>query len=185
MSTKVVKTTAMVDSGAGSPLINPRFLKEHDISATLKRHPVLLRTIDNSPVKSGMVTHDTLVCMTVGEQHAENIHFDVADIGDDHIILAGGLLKETPESFEKLKLVKTRKTRKRRSTKEKQMETLRVARTMVEEVLKEVESKGYAGTSDGRVARVCNADAAQLGFCVQTQRGECTSPPSALVQPGS
>ncbi|KAF9066595.1 hypothetical protein BDP27DRAFT_1227275 [Rhodocollybia butyracea] len=97
----------MVDSGAGSPLINSCFLKEHDISATLKRHPVLLRTVDNSLVKSGMVTHDTLVRMTVGEQHAEKFRFDVADIGDDHIILGiswlrkvSGVAKEQSRSLE-------------------------------------------------------------------------------------
>ncbi|KAJ4498468.1 hypothetical protein C8R41DRAFT_864664 [Lentinula lateritia] len=88
---RVVKTYAMVDTGASVPLINSRFIQEHKIPLTQKRRPVLLRTVDNSQVKSGMVTHDTMMRMVVGD-HREDVHFDVADIGDDNIILGHAVI---------------------------------------------------------------------------------------------
>ncbi|KAJ3858165.1 hypothetical protein EV359DRAFT_24042, partial [Lentinula novae-zelandiae] len=71
---RVVKTYAMVDTGASVPLINSRFIQEHKIPLTQKRRPVLLRTVDNSQVKSGMVTHDTTMRMIVGD-HREDVRF--------------------------------------------------------------------------------------------------------------
>lgn len=58
-----------------------------------KKHPVRLRTIDNSEVKSGLITEEAHVEIFVGE-HKETVVLDVADIGDDNTILGISWLRK-------------------------------------------------------------------------------------------
>ncbi|VDC04626.1 unnamed protein product [Peniophora sp. CBMAI 1063] len=83
----------MLDSGASSPFINSRFALEQKLTLTRKKSPLRLRTIDNSPIKSGLVTHEVSLQMSIGE-HSERITCDVADIGDDNIILGISWLRQ-------------------------------------------------------------------------------------------
>lgn len=90
---RIIDTDAMIDSGCSGVLLNPRFAKESGIPLILKKKPVRLRTIDNSDIKSGLVTHEARVRMTING-HAETISFDVADVGEDNLILGISWLRK-------------------------------------------------------------------------------------------
>lgn len=82
----IIDTRAMLDSGASCCFINPRFVAEHGLHSVLKKRSVRLRTIDNSDVKSGRITHEVHLKIFVGE-HSETLVCDITDIGDDNVIL--------------------------------------------------------------------------------------------------
>ena len=58
-----------------------------------KQRPLSLTTVDGTPVKSGKVTHEAHLRMLIGE-HEEVVVFDVADIGDDNMILGISWLRK-------------------------------------------------------------------------------------------
>lgn len=76
----------MLDSGASVSLINPRFVKANSLPMVLRSKPLRLKTIDNTDVSSGLITHEVTLCMII-DDHVEDKTFLVADIGDDNIIL--------------------------------------------------------------------------------------------------
>lgn len=82
----VIDTRAMLDSGASCCFINPRFVAEHGLHSVMKKRSIRLRTIDNSDVKSGRITHEVLLKVFVGD-HEEKLVCDITDIGDDNVIL--------------------------------------------------------------------------------------------------
>lgn len=84
--TRLIDTRAMLDSGANICLIHPRFVREQSLPTIAKSRAVRLRTIDNSDVKSGLITHEVHLRVFVGD-HEEDLVFDVAAIGDDNLIL--------------------------------------------------------------------------------------------------
>src|ERR1700749_2478413 len=89
----IIDTRTLIDSGAYGPLISLRFVKEQGLPLVRKARPLTLRTIDDSPVKGGKVTHEVHIRMEVG-QHHEVITLDVADIGHDNIILGISWLRQ-------------------------------------------------------------------------------------------
>ncbi|KAH0583100.1 hypothetical protein H2248_010986 [Termitomyces sp. 'cryptogamus'] len=77
---------AMVDSGASCCFVNQRFVREQQLLTVSKRRPVRLHTIDNTEVKSGLIREEVHLRLVIGP-HKEMVVFDVADIGDDNLIL--------------------------------------------------------------------------------------------------
>ncbi|KAF9552881.1 hypothetical protein CPC08DRAFT_607681, partial [Agrocybe pediades] len=57
----------MLDSGASCCFINPRFVALHTLLAVPKKRPLRLRTIDNSDIKSGLITHEVHLRLTIGD----------------------------------------------------------------------------------------------------------------------
>ncbi|KAG5727064.1 hypothetical protein E4T56_gene20328 [Termitomyces sp. T112] len=85
-SARIVDTCAMVDSGASCCFVNQHFVKEQQLPTVSKRRPVRLRMIDNTEVKSGLIMEEVHLHLVIGP-HEETVVFDVADIGDDNLIL--------------------------------------------------------------------------------------------------
>lgn len=95
---RLIVTRAMLDSGASCCFIHPRFVKEQGLLTIKKKHPLRLRTIDNSDVKSGLITHEVHLRVVIGD-HSETLVFDVADIGDDNLILGINWLRRHDPSI--------------------------------------------------------------------------------------
>ncbi len=83
----------MLDCGASCCFINPRFVGEQNLLQIKKKHSLRLRTVDNSEVKSGLMTHEVHLRIFLGD-HEEVLNFDVADIGDDNLILGLNWLRK-------------------------------------------------------------------------------------------
>lgn len=83
---RLIDTRAMLDSGANVCLIHPRLVKDQSLPSIPKRRAIRLRTIDNSDVRSGLITHEVHLRVFIGD-HEEDLVFDVAEIGDDNLIL--------------------------------------------------------------------------------------------------
>lgn len=83
---EVVAMQAIVDLGASCCFVNQRFVHELGLLAISKKHPMCLCTIDNSEIKSGLLTHEVHLKLMVGD-HKEALVFDVANIGNNSLIL--------------------------------------------------------------------------------------------------
>lgn len=86
LSPIIIDTRAMLDSGASCCFVHPRFVKEHNLPTIQKKRSVRLRTIDNSDIKSGLITHEVPLRVVI-DNHSETLVFSVTDIGDDNLIL--------------------------------------------------------------------------------------------------
>lgn len=82
----IIDTRAMVDLGASCCFINQCFVTEQGLPVICKGHPMRLWTIDNSEIWSGLITEEVHLRVVLGD-HTETLVFDVADIGDDNLIL--------------------------------------------------------------------------------------------------
>lgn len=91
-SPALVDMRAMVDSGASCCFIHPQFVAEQGITTVRKRHPMRLRTIDNSEIRLGLITDEVHLRVTIGE-HTKMLVLDVVDIGDDNFILGMSWLR--------------------------------------------------------------------------------------------
>ena len=61
-------------------------MTEQQILTVLKKRPVQLQTINNSDICSGLIREEVHLEVVMGE-HVETLVLDVADIGDDNMIL--------------------------------------------------------------------------------------------------
>ena len=86
LSPVIIDTRAMLDSGASCCFIHPRFVKEHNLPTIQKKRGVHLCTINNSDIKSGLITHEVHLQVVI-ENHSETLVFSVTNIGDDNLIL--------------------------------------------------------------------------------------------------
>lgn len=92
-SPALVDTHTMVDSSTSCCFIHPRFVAEQWIPMICKRHPMKLCTIDNSEIRSGLIMDKVHLQATIGN-HMEALMLDVANIGDDNIILGVSWLQD-------------------------------------------------------------------------------------------
>ena len=98
-ASRVVDTCAMVDSGASCCFVNLHFVAGLDLPTVQKRRPMRLRTIDNSEICSGLITEEVHLRVVL-EEHVETVVFDVADIGDDNLILGVNWLRRHNPSID-------------------------------------------------------------------------------------
>ena len=83
---------ALLDSGASSIFLSPRFVRKHQVTVTPLQKPILLRNADNSKNAIGMITQEAKLTMTCGS-HEEDLTALVADTGDDDMIVGIEWLK--------------------------------------------------------------------------------------------
>jgi hypothetical protein len=79
----MIKTTAMVDSGAMGNFIHPRFVDEHTL-VTKPRNPLTVNNVNGRLLSR--VDRQVEVRMAVGN-HSETLTFDVAPLGGHNIVL--------------------------------------------------------------------------------------------------
>lgn len=78
---------AMVDSGASSLFMNPRFVRTHKVKTRRLRRPISVFNIDGTPNREGEIRELAFVTMQIGETHTEEAVFAITDIGPEDVIL--------------------------------------------------------------------------------------------------
>lgn len=81
-----MQTEALVDSGAYSIFIHERIIKEYGFKKELLPHPYNVFNADNTPNKSGMITHRVMLNLKIGE-HESNHSALITNLGTKDIIL--------------------------------------------------------------------------------------------------
>ena len=88
---------AMVDSGASTVFIHPRFVQENKIRTHRLAQPIALFNIDGTPNGIGHIEKVSMVEMVIGD-HREKAVFTMADIGPEDVIIGiDWLRKHNPE----------------------------------------------------------------------------------------
>lgn len=80
-------TFAMLDGGATNNYMDTSFASTHKISLVKKSTPMLVQTVDGTPISSGPVTHITEVMDIKMGDHQEQIAFNIANLGVFPLIL--------------------------------------------------------------------------------------------------
>ena len=88
-----ILVNGMVDSGATSLFISPRFVAKHHIIPHSLPREIGLRNIDGSVNKSGTIKYSCRLTVTIGRYTAEH-DFLVADLGPEDLILGLPWLRE-------------------------------------------------------------------------------------------
>ena len=88
-----ILVNGMVDSGATSLFISPRFVAKHHIIPHSLPREIGLRNIDGSVNKSGTIKYSCRLTVTIGGYTAEH-DFLVADLGPEDLILGLPWLRE-------------------------------------------------------------------------------------------
>ena len=79
-------TRALLDSGASTIFISSAFVKKHNITLTRLPQPIPLSNADGSQNAIGLITHEAVLRMAIGD-HQEEIRAAVANTGEDELIL--------------------------------------------------------------------------------------------------
>ena len=79
-------TRALLDSGASTIFISSAFVKKHNITLTRLPQPIPLSNADGSQNAIGLITHEAVLQMAIGD-HQEEIRAAVANTGEDELIL--------------------------------------------------------------------------------------------------
>jgi hypothetical protein len=77
---------ALLDSGASTTFLSPRFVQYHNVTTTLLSKPIPLHNADNSSNAISLITRKAELMMICGD-HEEDMVAYMADTGDDDMII--------------------------------------------------------------------------------------------------
>ena len=92
---KPINTFAFLDCGATDSFISDTFDRRHSLPLALRDEPTPVFTVDNRPLTSGLVTHDTITNLRV-QAHSENIRLGVVSMPYPVILGLDWLRKHNP-----------------------------------------------------------------------------------------
>jgi hypothetical protein len=83
---ETVEMKALLDCGAGGTFIDQRFVKTHRLTTSSTRKPILVRNVDGTLNKNGMITRSTILNLKVNGR-TKKTRFLVTGLGKETIIL--------------------------------------------------------------------------------------------------
>jgi predicted aspartyl protease len=83
---ETVKTKALLDCGAGGTFIDQQFVKNHGLTTSSTRKPILVRNVDGTLNKNGTITRSTILDLKVNGR-TKKTRFLVTRLGKETIIL--------------------------------------------------------------------------------------------------
>ena len=85
---RILRATAMIDSGADGIFLDRKFVAEHKIGRVGIARPIKVLSIDGSPNLAGAITEVANVQMiAAGGEHTEYLRCLITDLGNDQMIL--------------------------------------------------------------------------------------------------
>lgn len=92
---KLVRTYALVDSGATASCISLAFANCHGLPRRLKDVPIPITAVDDRPIASGYVTHDVVASLRV-QSHSEMIALGIVSVPYPVILGLNWLQRHNP-----------------------------------------------------------------------------------------
>ena len=88
IGTRVIYTTALLDSGATTCFMDVLFGHTHSIPKVVKTKPIPIEVIDRRPLLSGVIIEETIPLELIMGSHRETITFDLIS-SPRHLVILG------------------------------------------------------------------------------------------------